>query len=404
MHTMLIQAFKLYPEAADSAPRTLEDDQKPALSKQLQTFGFTEKQVHVTIRALSTPSALTSTLLSSFEPLQACLEHLVLHLPECDLPQRFLPSSNSSNPFISSVHSGTEDLKTRWAVDQAVKECGWPAHIVKELVKDRLLVENWGLLQQALNRILVGRAGDDISADQESDGLELLDEDELNAYDAKLVDKTHLVVPLPIAPFELHVILPKEEQSLPLHGEPPPMYITSKTIAAYVRLHILSQLLSAFQNDTLLDPGESVIMAAVRFIEEQWANIEDNGPPEMSQVLRYFMRGKADVEDAETTETLAMVQQKRKGRQQKGTTKRDDRNDATVKAKFEELRQKKAYIDILSSRKRLPAFAAHDTFLDMLERNRCVVVVGETGMLFHHMTRQDLLIIILDRMWKDNTV
>ncbi|GJE89518.1 HrpA-like RNA helicase [Phanerochaete sordida] len=373
------KAFELYPDAADSTPKILEDEQRPTLVKQLQTFGFSEKQANSAIKTLSAPSPLTSTLLSSFEPLQACLEYLILHVPECDLPQRFLPSSNSSNPFISSVHSGTEDIKARWAVDKAVKECGWPAHVVKYLVKDRRLVEDWGLLQQALNRALVGAAEEDISLETEATETEALDEDELSAYDAKFMDNTHLLIPLPVAPLELHVILRTDDRSIAVRGEPPAMYITSKTVAAYVRLHILSQLLSAFRNDTLVDPGESVIMAAVRFIEEQWASVEDHGPPEVSEVLRYFMRDQGQADNTEASEVTAATQGKRGGRQRKGGSRRDDRDAATIKAEFEELRQKKAYTDILAARKRLPAFAAQGTFLDMLDKNRCVIVVGETG-------------------------
>ena len=186
------------------------------------------------------------------------------------------------------MHAGTSDLKTRWVEDKAIKECGWPAHIVKELLKERALVESWGLLQQSLNRILLGRTEDDAGTD--STDHETVDEEELQAYDARFVDQTHLVVPLPVAPMQLHIIFPTEKCTIPLHGEPPGMYITSTTIASYIRLHMLSELLWAFLTNTLIDPGESVIMAAIRFLEEQWASVEDNGPPDMSHFERVSAR------------------------------------------------------------------------------------------------------------------
>lgn len=350
------------------------------MSKQLQTFGFSDKQIQLALKSLSTPSSLSSALLATFEPLQACLEYLILHLPECDLPQRFLPNVNSSNPFVSSIHAGTEDLKIRWTVDKAVKECGWPAHIVKQCLTDRRLVENWGLLQRTLNRLLVGRGKDDETVDEQHIETELIDEEELSAYEAQFVDKTHLVVPMPVAPLQLHVIFTNEDRSLPLRGDPPPMYITAITVAAYVRLHILSTLLAAFQDGTLVDPGESVIMAAVRFIEEAWASIEDNGPPEMSDVLRHFLRRKTSVsepEDDGIRDTDAQQGAKRPRR--RPGARRDDRSDEIVKAEFEQMRQSKGYQDILASRRRLPAFTAQQEFLSALEKNRCVVVVGETG-------------------------
>lgn len=138
--------------------------------------------MQLALKTLSTPSSLSTALLSSFEPLQACLEYLILHLPECDLPGRFLPSINSSNPFVSSVHAGTEDLKARWIEEKAVKECGWPAHIVKQCLEDKQLVENWPLLQQTLNRALMGQSVDD---NAESSEQEQVDEDELAAYEAR---------------------------------------------------------------------------------------------------------------------------------------------------------------------------------------------------------------------------
>lgn len=362
----------------DPVSNVLNDEQKLAVLQQLQTFGFSGKQAQLAMKALSMPSALSNTLLSTFEPLQACLEYLILHLPECDLPERFLPNVNSSNPFVSSVHAGTEDIKARWVEEKAIKECGWPAHIVKECLTDKRLARDWGLLQQALNRALLGRAEGVV--EEESTETEVIDEEELAAYGAQFVDERHLIVPLPFAPLQLHLMLLSEHRVLPLRGEPPPMYITSTTVAAYVRLYILSQLLSAFQSGSLLDPGENVIMAAVRFIEEAWVAIEENGPPEMSDVLHHFLRRKQNTSQVEGDDLSNLpVQPSSKRRQERNASRRDDRNDQVVKTEFERVRHGKDYADILASRTRLPAFAARDGFLDLLHNNRCVIVVGETG-------------------------
>ena len=355
------------------------DDQKPILLKKLESLGFTDKQAQQSLKTLSTPSTLSTALLGAFEPLQACLEYLILHLPECDLPERFLPSVNSSNPFVSSVHSGTEDLKTRWLEEKAVKECGWPAHAVKQCLTDKRLAENWGLLQQALNRTLVGIPEDAAASPSE---MEPLDASELEAYEAHFVDKTHLVIPLPIAPLQLHVILLSEDCVLPLQGQPPPMYITSTTVASYVRLHILSQLLSAFQDGSLIETGETVIMAAVRFLEESWVSIEDNGPPEMSEVLRYFLRRPTNVAELEDDNPSRAPVRSSKQRRPRNTTQRDARDDKTVKAELDRMRQSNDYFEILAARRRLPAYTSRDQFLSLLDRNRCVVVVGETGSVF----------------------
>ena len=275
------------------------------------------------------------------------------------------------------MHSGTEDLKSRWVEEKAVKECGWPAHIVKQYLTNKRLVEDWGLLQQALNRALLGQTDDTGELSHET---EAIDEDELAAYDARFVDTKHLIIPLPLAPLQLHIVLLSEDRVLPSAGEPPPMYITSTTVAAYVRLHILSQLLYAFRNSSLIDQGESVVMAAIRFIEEAWVTIEDNGPPEMSDVLRHFLHRQSNTPQTQGNHISGVsTQRSSKLQQTRTTSSRDGRDDGTVKADFERVRHSQAYADIIASRSRLPAFTAREQFLNLLRSNRCIVVVGETG-------------------------
>ena len=128
----LSQAISLQPGAVTANPSVLGVEDVPGVQQQLATLGFSAAQSRNATTALTQPSPLSASLLSTLSPLQACLEYLVLHVPECDLPLRFLPTANSSNPFISSAHSGTEDLKRRWMEEKAVKEGGWPAHVVRE--------------------------------------------------------------------------------------------------------------------------------------------------------------------------------------------------------------------------------------------------------------------------------
>ena len=125
------QAISLYPEAADISS-SFSDEERLKVTQQLGHLGFSNAQARDAISFLTQSSALASNLLGSLPSLEAAIEYLVLNVPECDLPQRFLPSTNSSNPFITSAHSGSDDLKRRWIEDRAVKEAGWPAHVVKD--------------------------------------------------------------------------------------------------------------------------------------------------------------------------------------------------------------------------------------------------------------------------------
>ncbi|KAI0785417.1 hypothetical protein BC629DRAFT_1593889 [Irpex lacteus] len=212
------KAFELYPEAADDIPTALEERQISELHQKLGTLGFTAHQARSATEALSKPSGLSSSLLSSLNPLDACMEYLLLHVPECDLPKRFLPAVNTSNPFISSAHSGTADLKLRWLQDKAIKECGWPAHVVKDVLANSDIGYDWARLVKALNHKLMG--DESILPPNETD-LEAVDTDELEAFGGSFVDDYHMKLLLPVAPVQLHVHFPSTTHSLPLHGDPP---------------------------------------------------------------------------------------------------------------------------------------------------------------------------------------
>ena len=368
----------MYPDAADSEPIHIKPEDQPQLTKELGLLGFTPVQARNAVTALSQSSALTSSLLGRLPPLQACIEYLILQVPECDLPQRFLPSANSSNPFITGAHSGTDDLKKRWVEDKAVKECGWPAHVVKECISEEGLAEDWGKLVFALNCTLVGVDWREAATIQPTDE-EALDEDEVEALGGRAGMNGELIIPLPVAPLTLHMIVPKDH-TLPASHTHPPMYFTSSSVAAYVRLHILSRLITAFKTGTLRDPGETVIMAIMRHVEEEWAVIQDDGPPEITAVMQHLLpkvqgptaHGSGPAEDVTTSVPST--------RKRPLTRRRDDRTDDRVKEEFQQLTQRAEYAKMLATRERLPAFTSRKQFLDILRTNRCLIVVGETGM------------------------
>ncbi|EEB93547.1 hypothetical protein MPER_07778, partial [Moniliophthora perniciosa FA553] len=104
------QGIALYPETSDQTTLTLSEEASSQVEKQLLQLGFKAPQARNATQFLST-SSMTANLMKSLSPLEASIEYLILNVPECDLPERFLPSSNTSNPFITSAHSGADDLK-----------------------------------------------------------------------------------------------------------------------------------------------------------------------------------------------------------------------------------------------------------------------------------------------------
>ncbi|THH29051.1 hypothetical protein EUX98_g5134 [Antrodiella citrinella] len=343
----------------------------PDLHQQLGKLGFTAAQSRTATTALCQTSRLTSSLLSTMSPLQACLEYLVLHVPECDLPSRFLPTANSSNPFISSAHSGTEDLERRWIEDKAVKECGWPAHVVRECMDVVSSADDWGSLVKLLNCRLLGESPEEASTDSSPD-FEVLDKTELEGWNGRFITPTHIALPMPVAPFELHIIL-DTDRTLPT-SNCPPMYITSISSPAYIRLHLLSKLLAAFKSNTLVESGESVLMACLGLLEEEWARLEDDGPPEISVVLEHLLvKRPGAAAPVEQPSGRGVVTRKDRPRRS------DNRSDVQVKADLLAVHQAPKFKDILRARQKLPASAAEARFLDLLAKNQCVIVVGETG-------------------------
>ena len=369
-------------EVTASPTATITEDNAPVILRQLEGLGFKKSRARDAIAFLSEPSPLTSNLLGAASPLEACIEYLVLHTPEVDLPQRFLPENNSSNPFVTSIHEGQEDIKKRWIEERAIKQAGWPAHIEYECTAESRLLEEWALLIAALNRRLVGEPWLDVAMQPDGgDEEERMTEDEIESMGASYADDGTftLVMPLFIAPVQLHFVIPPG-YSYNRSSRPPPMYVTASSVPAYVRLHLLAKLLEAFEQGIIKESAESICVSAMQVLEEHWAVIEDQGPPNMDDVLKCLVPPQ-EVQDI-TVAPIVNVPSKSmpwKTRNGFSSVGRDLRSDAEVIQAFDAMRQDEGYEKMHATRSRLPAFASKDDFLTMLEQSRVVVVVGETG-------------------------
>lgn len=263
----------------------LSQENIPELFTQLGHLGFNKAQIRNATEFLSQGSALSSKLLSSLSPLEACTEYLILHIPECDLPQRFLPSNNSSNPFITSAHAGEHDLKKRWIEEKAVKEAGWPPQVVKECTTDPGFINSWDLLMVALGKRLIGQKMDEMSS--ASSASYLIEEGEYIALGARLEDPGHLILPLFSAPIDVHILFSIDE-CYPRPGYLP-IFVTSSTVPAYIRLHLLARFLLTLELQSGPFEDEGFCMAVMRIFEGEWALVEDNGPIDISAVLEHLV-------------------------------------------------------------------------------------------------------------------
>jgi len=380
----LPQALALYPESADAIPLVIGESDAPFISNQLEQLGFTAAQVRTAITFLSMPSAMASNLLRSAPPLEACIEYLVLHIPECDLPQRFLPDNNSSNPFITGAHhdSGSDDLKKRWIEERAIKDAGWPAPVVHECMAEPSLAENLALLIEALNKRLVGEDWRSVldTPSLEAREDDAIDQDEVEYLGGTVAEDSTVTLPLLVAPIQLHFVVPSD-CVYNKTTRPPPMYITSSSLPAYVRLHFLSELLDAFKEGFFDGTADSICVCAMQLLVERFGEFEDKGPPDLSQVMRHLMPQPAVTATAITPTVDETLSVENSGSHSRKETRRrgDRRTDAQIREDFEAMRSKDEYIDLLVSRKKLPAFSTQVEFLSTLRKSRVVVVVGETG-------------------------
>lgn len=318
----------------DSTPLTLSADSTDHLIQQLGHLGFNKRHAKEATEFLSRESPLSSTLLSSLSPLEASIEYLLLHVPECDLPQRFLPSNNSSDPIITSAYSGNTNLKHRWVEGKAVKEAGWPQNAVRECMVDEKIKENWNLLLVALGQKLLGYPFDATVTRTVEASFYKIDSEEYEAMGARLLEAGHLILPLFSAPISVHILFSNEDRYP--RPEYIPMYLTSTTIPAYVRLHLLSRFLLEIKARPNLEVGEGFCTAVMRIFEGEWAQIEDNGPPEISNVLKYILSPHKIFSIADDEKTINMASSKRNTRPRK---RLDTSTDADIKEKFETMQQ-----------------------------------------------------------------
>lgn len=360
--------------------------------KQLQILGFKPDQSQKAVAFISEPSSFTTNFAATLTPLEASIEYLLLHTPEVDLPERFMPANNSSNSFITDARSGTDNLRRRWFEESMVKEGGWPLYLVEEeLTTAPSGVDHPETLVSELGKRLLGKTE---PLQEEAPTLGDVDPMEVDAYGGT-ISPGRIAIPLPISPFTLHIFTPDDTSVL---VSPPAIHISSPSVPAYVRLHILSSILQAADEGRLAEDGESFVGACLRIIEEEWVDIEDNGPPDISQVLKHITPNKPQDTDEENPGEVSLVKFGKRGQRSHRT---DGRTDEQVRTDFQRLCASERYQAMFAARKRLPAFSARGDFLSALEKSRVVIVVGETGNLSLRSTTK--IFNEIGRIWKDHS-
>ena len=302
----------------------------------------------------------------------------MLHIPESDLPARFLPENNSSKAFISSAHAGAEDILQRWAEERATREAGYPRLPVKAASEQ--VDGSWDLILEVLASQLTGFDPPNLSMDVDIETRDMSRQEELEAVqavypDATFNDKTGVLsIPLPTVPAFLNVIY-SPDHPYPEGARVPPLYVTSSTMAPYVRLYLISELVKQIAPEGTREAGDSICFTTVDLLDQIWQQIEESGPPDMAEVIKNLMPPpKASAVPAEGP----LVSEKGPPKPKRFRVM-DTRSDEQILKEFNAVKEGPKYKSMLAQRQKLPAWASQEEIVKVIGRSRVVVIVGETG-------------------------
>ncbi|KZT42681.1 P-loop containing nucleoside triphosphate hydrolase protein [Sistotremastrum suecicum HHB10207 ss-3] len=357
-----------------------EPFQSQEICKQLELMGFSDRHVASVVPLLQRPS-----FLAGLNPLEASIEYLLLKIPECDLPSRFLGSEKSSEPIIMSTHSGNDALRSRW-IHKVAMEAGWPEHVVKAC-SEGLNELDLSSLILALDHLSIGQPENHSipTASLEETELEIRDAartDELSAvqsvYSSAYITKgttyRTICVPIEEVGLTLHIVL-AQNHPYPLTESVVPMYLSSKTIPAYLRIHLLTQTL--FKYHDLHQPGVGVMFSAIDYIIQEWQDAKSS-PPDLHEIMARFTtkpRPSATPQVSVPVDVSEPLSQHIASRRKT----KDTRSNEQITQDFKKMTSSSAYQTMFKIRCTLPAFTVKEDFLRVVDSNRVVVVVGETG-------------------------
>lgn len=354
----------------DEHATLLEDEQ---LRNALSTYGFKDTSIRSALEALSSNSSFSASLLSTLSPVEAALEYLLLYTPEHELPKAF-SQTISSTPFVSAIHSGRQSIQQRWIEERAVRQAGYPRHAVKEALEvagnspetifDHLLNRLVGSTISMPRSAQYDRGIRDAAREAEAEAVQAVYPEAI--FDAKT---STLSVPLPAMPAILNMIY-LENHPYPEGTQLPPLYISSETLPAYLRLYLTSSIAKTIERYD----GEGCCFSAIEAASDAWKRLDESGYPDPQDVIHNMLPKPRPV--SKQNEELPTI----KGEQRRTRAHREDtRSNEQVLKDFDVLKTSSAYKEMQEVRRKLPAWEHQERIIDAMDKNGAVIVVGETG-------------------------
>ncbi|UZJ55185.1 hypothetical protein CBS101457_004505 [Exobasidium rhododendri] len=425
------KALQVYPneeveEASDQMSLVKNDIDDEHLVSSLLKLGFRRGHARSAILWLSqarrgqSSSNTSLTSIANLNDMEACLEYLAIFCPEDDLPAAFAPSIKADSLVTFSASAGKEEtLAIRWVEDRLVKIAGYPRNAValtlaslthlpaedREVACIDKLLRKLSEVQTSVPVISPDR--DDVArraemrAEERTTVEAILGPERLQKIpisERLLVGKEqaateHYDIIISEEPEDIRLrICPGRRSSYPTEGmktSTPSFFVASTTLPAYLRLALtrrLSRCLLGQEKgyedwEEMMEAGQGgLILAMVEELESCWEGVVDD-PPELSVVMAGLILKREVVESNKASQDAPqrVAPRSAKANSAPSILKRDARADQEMREAQARLWQSSQYSQMGNVRANLPAMASKETILSLLEKNRLLIVAGETG-------------------------
>ncbi|GAA5963647.1 hypothetical protein JCM21900_000208 [Sporobolomyces salmonicolor] len=397
-----------------------------ALEAELLATGFRRGHIHRALhlaRSTRTPSEALRT---------SVLSHLHLLVPESDLPLSYRSSKPADATIRNATSKDSEELGRAWRAETMARELGTPVQWVEGVLKAVEVGEEEGRVVDVLGRRMMGAeaAADELGLEEEKlrawwtagggweqltagekDELKQRREDELVGLEGMFgarcrrlqagEEGCEIAIPSSGADrVSLRILFhssslypsPSPSSSDPDSTAPPHLptfFISSPSLPPYIRLHLLSLLATQFLPSSA-EHGETfvelvragyggVVGEMVSYLEEHVQHAIEHPPDEREVLAR--LRPASEVQVAGANNGVGG----RTTKMSAPTRARQHRREPTaqeqelLKLQLERLKETEGYRTMLEQRKRLPAWAMREQIVELVRKERVVIVCGETG-------------------------
>lgn len=296
---------------------------------------------------------------------EECLEWLLIHVPEDDLPKWCLPEN-----YTAGVSLASGDLKREGKIKRLAAS-GYAPEVCGDMLDGNEGDE--GKAAASLQRLL---CGEDEGYDTVGTGLQELWDEELETLAAIFGDRCKNHDRICSILLELQT---PSKQPITLHARPPPSSYPNgvpilgleAALPAYIRLSILKQCVNNAKDSFL---GEQMLFSIVDWLEHTIPSIIER-PGKLSEIAS------AASTTAETTTTTQTRPPTRapKRKPKPITWAPNTPTSQNILASLTSRQTTPAAQRMLTARQNLPAWKLQTAIIDSVTNNQVTIISGETG-------------------------